>query len=456
MNTTTICIIGAGYVGGITAAIIAKQCPDINVYVYDIKISQINKWNSDTLPIFEPGLDEIIVLTRNKNLFFTTDRSVINISNIIIIAVNTYTKTVGIGSGFSPDLTAIEECVKTIANQSYSKEFVIPKIIVEKSTVPIKTSDIIHTLFIKHSKFADDSWFTILSSPEFLAEGTAIHDMMNPSRILIGGNYNAANIFANIYRRWVPNEKIILSNLYSSELTKLVSNAFLAQRVSSINSISAICDATGADVYEVANATGADIRIGDKFMRPGPGFGGSCFRKDILDLVYICQQLHLDEVAAYWLQVIKMNEYQQTRLCELILRKLNFTLTNKIITIFGIAFKKDTGDTRDAPATQFIKFLQSEHTPRIKVFDPQANANTLPIESTSHSLLIQYDNPYEAVVDSDMVIIMTEWDIFSTLNYTEILTRMNKNPHIIDTRNIIDKKKLAKIGFNVYSLGRPM
>ncbi|CAI5744384.1 unnamed protein product [Peronospora destructor] len=459
----TICCLGAGYVGGPTMAVIAAACPDIKVVVVDISETQIAKWNaSDDIPIYEPGLKELVDAQRNKNLFFSTDvDKYINEASIIFVCVNTPTKTSGIGAGSAADTKNCEACARKIADVAMDD-----KIVVEKSTVPVRTSESIKAVLRANSKGLK---FEVLSNPEFLAEGTAIQDLQKPSRILIGGaetpEGNAAvEKLVSVYAHWVPRERIITTNVWSSELSKLVANAFLAQRISSINSISAVCEATGANVHEVARAVGADDRIGAKFLNCSVGFGGSCFQKDILNLVYLAQSFHLSEVADYWRQVVTLNEYQKTRFATTMVRRMFNTVTNKKICIFGFAFKKDTGDVRETPAATIVKYLLEEKA-NVAVYDPQVKIEDMMheleyqgVNSTSHpmmdTLLTVYNDPYEAVKDSHAIAALTEWDEFKTLDYARIYQQMIKPAFFFDGRNILPYDKITELGAKVYVIGR--
>ena len=366
-----ICCIGAGYVGGPTMAMIALKAPDIEVEVVDMNAARIAAWNAGKLPIYEPGLEEVVAKTRGRNLRFSTDvAGGIRSADIIFVAVNTPTKTYGVGAGRAADLRFIESVARTIAEHAQG-----PKIIVEKSTIPVKTAETIKDILAANAK-----GFTceVLSNPEFLAEGTAVADLEMPDRVLIGGERTpggeaAVRKLADVYARWVPRERILTTNLWSSELSKLVANAFLAQRISSINSISALCEATGADVDEVAHAIGRDSRIGPKFLRASVGFGGSCFQKDILNLVYLCEHFSLPEVAAYWEAVVRMNDWQKHRFASRIVRSLFNTVADKRIAVLGFAFKKDTNDTRESAAISVCRDLLAEQA-RVVVYDPKVPA----------------------------------------------------------------------------------
>ena len=436
-------------------AVIALKAPDIQVTVVDMNAARIAAWNSDTLPIYEPGLDDVVKQARGRNLFFSTDvKGTIAEADIIFVSVNTPTKTYGVGAGRAADLRYIELVARTIAEVSTT-----PKIIVEKSTIPVKTAETIQQILASNTTGAT---FQVLSNPEFLAEGTAVPDLFNPDRVLIGGERTpagdaAVEKLASVYARWVPRERIITTNLWSSELSKLVANAFLAQRISSINAISALCEATGADVDEVANAIGKDSRIGPKFLKASVGFGGSCFQKDILNLVYLCESFGLPEVATYWNQVIAMNDYQKHRFSAKIVRTLFNTVADKRIAVLGFAFKKDTNDTRESAAINVVRDLLAEHA-NVVVYDPKVP----PAEILSDSLGKDGVNPrltvaksaYEAADDAHAIVIVTEWDEFKKLDYAKIYEGMHKPAFFFDGRNIVDLAKLREIGFRAHGIGR--
>ncbi len=447
-----IACIGAGYVGGPTMAIIANKCPDYKVTVVDISQPRIDAWNSESLPIFEPGLKERVVAARGKNLFFSTDvDSAISEADIIFVSVNTPTKTFGQGAGKAADLQFIEKTARKIKEVSSSD-----KIVVEKSTVPVRAADTLDQIL--HSGDGGPH-FEILSNPEFLAEGTAISDMENPDRILIGSKETKKGLEAReelckVYEHWVPRERLITTNLWSSELSKLVSNAFLAQRISSINSIAAICEATEANVSEVSNAVGKDTRIGSKFLMAGVGFGGSCFRKDILNLVYLCEFHGLEEVAEYWRQVVDINDFQMSRFVKRITKAMFNTLVDKKIALFGFAFKPDTGDTRDAPALQISLGLLQEKA-QLCITDPHALPNAkLDLEGCEGTVDFEED-PYKAVEGAHAIALVTEWSCFKDLDFKKIYDLMEKPAFIFDGRNLLNHKALFEIGFNVYPLGKP-
>ncbi|MBL6658491.1 MAG: nucleotide sugar dehydrogenase [Flavobacteriales bacterium] len=463
MKIKNICCIGAGYVGGPTMAVIAKQSPEITVNVVDVNQDRIDAWNDsnlDNLPVFEPGLAEVIEKTRGKNLFFSTEiDKAIEESEMIFIAVNTPTKTYGEGKGQAADLKYVELCARQIAKVAKTD-----KIVVEKSTLPVRTAEAIQSIL---DLTGNGVKFEVLSNPEFLAEGTAIQDLFKSDRVLIGGQQTesgkeAIDKLVEIYTNWIPREKIYTTNVWSSELSKLVANAFLAQRISSINSISALCEATGADVDEVATAIGMDSRIGSKFLKSSVGFGGSCFQKDILNLVYIAKSLDLDEVSEYWNQVIKINDYQKERFAKKIMKSLFGTVSDKKITLLGWAFKKDTNDTRESAAI-YIADLLIENGAKICVYDPKVSEqrmltdldylNSRSSEENRKALTFEAD-PYEACEDSHAIAIITEWDEFKSYDWDSIFKSVVKPAKIFDGRNILDAQHLEDIGFDVYSIGK--
>ncbi|CAI7736548.1 unnamed protein product [Closterium sp. NIES-53] len=466
-----ICCIGAGYVGGPTMAMIAYKCPEIKVTVVDISKPRIAAWNSDNLPIFEPGLDDVVKSCRDKNLFFTTDveKSVAE-ADIIFVSVNTPTKTRGLGAGRAADLTYWESAARMIADVSTSD-----KIVVEKSTVPVKTAEAIEKILTHNTKGIK---FQILSNPEFLAEGTAMADLDKPDRVLIGGRtceegQAAAAALAAVYAHWVPQENIIVTNLWSAELTKLAANAFLAQRISSINAISALCESTGANVSEVAYAIGKDTRIGSRFLQASVGFGGSCFQKDILNLVYICECNGLMEAAHYWKSVIDINEYQKSRFISRIVSSMFNTVVNKKIAILGFAFKKDTGDTRESPAIDVCHGLLRDQAD-VSIYDPQVTEEQIrrdlsmnkfdwdhpyhlqPVSPRVHQKVSVSWDAYGACKGAHGICILTEWDEFKTLDYQKIYEHMEKPAFMFDGRNIVDVAKLREIGFIVFAIGHAL
>ena len=463
LNVSNICCIGAGYVGGPTMAVIADKCKDIKVTVVDIDQERINSWNNsdlDKLPVFEPGLKDIIGRVRKKNLFFSTDlENSIKYADIIFISVNTPIKSSGLGAGYASDLKWVEKSSRQIADFSEGHT-----IVVEKSTLPVRTAKVIKDILNSSTKNPEISkTFSILSNPEFLAEGTAIDDLLNPDRVLIGGEDNlAVQVLSEIYKKWIPQEKILTTNLWSSELSKLVSNAFLAQRVSSINSISALCEATGADIKEVSNAVGLDSRIGNKFLNPGPGFGGSCFKKDILNLVYLCKFFNLNEVADFWYQTVIINEWQQKRIYEEIVRKLFGNLSGKTISILGFSFKANTNDTRESPAIKISRNLLIEGA-HLQIYDPKVSSNQ--IRNALNDFFEYKQNEektsswryfidiYESIKGSDAIVITTEWNEFIYLDWKKIYSLMRKPAWVFDTRVILDKVKVKESGLNFWGVG---
>lgn len=449
-----ICCIGAGYVGGPTMAMIASKCPDIQVAVVDINQERINAWNSANLPIYEPGLDEIVSEARGKNLFFSTevDRYILE-SEIIFISVNTPTKEYGSGLGQAADLRYVESCARRIAEISKS-----PKIIVEKSTVPVRTAQMVKTILASTSHQFQHQ---IVSNPEFLAEGTAVKDLLSPDRVLIGGDLTpegqiAVGKVSSIYENWIKKDRIITTNLWSSELSKLTANAFLAQRISSINAISALCEETEANVDEVAQAIGADSRIGPKFLKSSIGFGGSCFQKDILNLCYLCRYFRLPEVAEYWEQVIRMNEYQKERFVRRILDSMFNTVSGKRIAILGYAFKKDTNDARESPAIGICKRLLEEKA-HLAIYDPKVSRqtilNSLGIKEDQTNSIDFCKSATEACQDSHCIAILTEWDEFKNIDYEDIYKNMVKPAILFDGRNLLDIEMIRSIGFVAKGIG---
>ena len=431
----------------------------------DLNQKQIDAWNTDDLPIYEPGLLEVVKGVRGKNLFFTTSiNETIQEADIIFISVNTPTKISGIGAGRAANVKNCELCARTIAQVATTD-----KIVVEKSTVPVRTAHAVKRVLASSTNGCK---FQVLSNPELLAEGTAIDDLFKPSRVLIGGDQGPEGLAAiaklvSVYAHWVPEPQIITTNLWSSELSKLVANAFLAQRVSSINSISALCESTDADVSEVAKAVGTDPRVGPKFLQASVGFGGSCFQKDILNLVYLCESYGLDECAEYWNGVIKMNEYQKKRFSKQMVKTMFNTVTGKKIAVFGFAFKKDTGDTRETASAFVCRDLLEEQA-KVFVYDPQVKRDVM-FQEFKYTLNVTPDtvpgledaittcaDPYEAAGGSHAIAILTEWDEFKTLDYQRIYDSMAKPAFLFDGRNIVDTAALRKIGFEVYAIGKPV
>lgn len=470
-----ICCIGAGYVGGPTMAVIAQKCPHINVHVVDLNEQRIADWNDedlDKLPIYEPGLADVVAEARGRNLKFSTDvEKAIDEAELIFISVNTPTKTYGVGKGMAADLKFIELCARQIAKVAKDD-----KIIVEKSTLPVRTAEALRTIL--HST-GNGVKFEILSSPEFLAEGTAIQDLHNPDRFLIGGEQTesgeaAVQALVDVYLNWVPRENIVTTRVWSSELSKLTANAFLAQRVSSINAISALCEKTGADVDEIARAIGKDSRIGAKFLKSSVGFGGSCFQKDILNLVYLCRHFNLPEVADYWEQVIKMNDYQKHRFAKNIIDTLFNTVSGKKIAFLGWAFKKDTNDTRETAAIYVADELLQDRA-EIHVYDPKVREEQVFADleylqthrvgqyveqgeimsmEEIRSLVTVHTDPYETMQSAHATAILTEWDEFKTYDWKKVYEDMLKPAFLFDGRNIVDKEYVEKIGFELYNIGK--
>jgi UDPglucose 6-dehydrogenase len=462
MEITKICCIGAGYVGGPTMAVIAQKCPHIQVTVVDLNEQRIKDWNdpnTENIPIYEPGLSEIVAEARGRNLFFSTEvEKAIDEAEVIFISVNTPTKTYGKGKGMAADLKYIELCARQIAKVAKQN-----KIVVEKSTLPVRTAEAIKSIL---DNTGNGVQFQILSNPEFLAEGTAVSDLLNPDRILIGGDTTsegeaAINSLVDVYANWVSRDKILTTNVWSSELSKLTANAFLAQRISSINALSELCEKTGADVSEVAKAIGMDSRIGPKFLKASVGFGGSCFQKDILNLVYIAKSYGLLEVADYWEQVIIMNDHQKRRFSNKIVQTLYNTVADKKITFLGWAFKKDTNDTRESAAIYVADDLINEQA-KISVYDPKVSRNKMLndlnyLETRSaeenNSAVLTFDDAYNACQGSHAIAILTEWDEFASYDWKKIYDSMHKPAFVFDGRNILNGKELEAIGFIYNGIG---
>ena len=457
-----ICCIGAGYVGGPTMSVIAQKCPHITVTVVDINEKRIAAWNDenfDNLPVYEPGLADVVKEARGRNLFFTTEvDAAIDKADMIFISVNTPTKTYGKGKGMAADLKYIELCARQIARVSTTD-----KIIVEKSTLPVRTAETLTSIL--HNT-GNGVHFEILSNPEFLAEGTAVQDLLNPDRILIGGDttpegQEAKDALTSVYANWIDRDRILQTNVWSSELSKLTANAFLAQRVSSINSISELCEETGADVNEVARAIGTDSRVGSKFLKASVGFGGSCFQKDILNLVYIAKSYGLDKVADYWEQVIIMNDHQKKRFAEKMIASMYNTVAGKKIVLFGWAFKKDTNDTRESAAIYVTDYLLDEQA-EIIVYDPKVKEEQIYAdldylntrsEEENRRLVTVVSSPEEATKDAHAVAVLTEWDEFTTYNWETIYNNMLKPAFLFDGRKILDSSAMKEIGFKHFAIG---
>ncbi len=465
-----ICCIGAGYVGGPTMAVIAYKCPNLNVNVIDISEERIKSWNNkntDEIPIYEPGLSELIKKCRGKNLFFSNDiKKHIAEADMIFISVNTPTKTKGIGAGKASDLKWVESSARQIA--MHANGFTI---VVEKSTLPVKTAEVIKSILDAAQENKSNSGkFSVLSNPEFLAEGTAINDLINPDRVLIGGeDEDSIEALSQIYNNWVPKEKILKTNIWSSELAKLTSNAFLAQRISSINSISALCEATGADIREVSRAIGSDSRIGSKFLESGPGFGGSCFKKDILNLVYLSEYFGLPEVASFWNEVVKINTWHQHRISKLITKKLFGTLSGKKLALLGFSFKSNTNDTRESAAIQISKDLLDEgailfiHDPKVTTEQIAIDLGRKPSEGDINNLNLNNSknqgywtsalNIDYAIKNADAAVILTEWQEYSQINWNLLSKEMRKPAWVFDARSIINPKDVIESGLNFWRIG---
>ena len=462
MKITNICCIGAGYAGGPTMAVIANKCPNIKVTVVDLNEKRISDWNDtdvNNIPIYEPGLSDIVGESRGKNLFFSTQvDQAIDEAQMIFISVNTPTKTYGTGKGMAADLKYIELCARQIARVSKCD-----KIVVEKSTLPVRTAEAIKSIL---DNTGNGVQFQILSNPEFLAEGTAVADLMNPDRVLIGGDtttegQEAIQALVDIYANWIPRDKILTTNVWSSELSKLTANAFLAQRVSSINALSELCEKTGADVNEVARAIGMDSRIGSKFLKASVGFGGSCFQKDIMNLVYIAKSYGLHAVADYWEQVIIMNDHQKRRFSKKIVSTLYNTVSDKKIAFLGWAFKKDTNDTRESAAIYVADDLLNEQA-KLAIYDPKVSEDQVLTdlnylgsrnETDNKNGISSFENPYEACGKAHAIAILTEWDEFKSYDWKKIYDNMQKPAFVFDGRNLLDGAKLREIGFIYHTIG---
>ena len=458
-----ICCIGAGYVGGPTMAVIADRCPNVHVQVVDINQARIDAWNNadfGKLPVYEPGLDCVVERARGRNLHFSTDVSAsIAAADMVFISVNTPTKTQGLGAGQASDLRWVEACAREVAQAATGHT-----IVVEKSTLPVRTAAAIKTILESACDGDSSRTFSVLSNPEFLAEGTAIRDLEAPDRVLIGGDDPASiDALAAIYAHWVPQEQILRTNLWSSELSKLTANAFLAQRISSINSIAAFCEATGADVREVARAIGTDSRIGPKFLNAGPGFGGSCFQKDILNLVYLCRHFGLPQVADYWESVVALNTWQQHRIARLVVEKLFGTVTGKRLAILGFAFKADTNDTREAPAIRICRDLLEEgaqlaiHDPKVVVQqiarDLQQDAAPKADALSGTGSWLEASSPEDAVKGADAVLVLTEWQHYRNLDWVDLAGRMRKPAWVFDARAIVDSEEVRAAGLTLWRVG---
>jgi len=452
MFSKNIACIGAGYIGGPTMAAIAMKCPQYKVTVVDISEARIKAWQTNDLPIYEPGLLELVQAARDRNLFFSTDiKAAIREADIIFVSVNTPTKTFGEGAGKASDLQYWEKVAREILQESDGS-----KIVVEKSTLPVKTAQAMENILNANDKGIH---FDVVSNPEFLAEGTAVKDLMEPDRVLIGSRetpegLKACREIVDIYANWIPRDRILTTNIWSSELSKLVANAFLAQRISSINSISALCERTEASVAEVARAIGMDSRIGNRFLNASVGFGGSCFHKDILNLVYICESYGLHEVARYWESVVTMNDFQETRFVRTMVRAMFNTVVGKRIALFGFAFKADTGDTRETPALYISRKLLEERA-CLAITDPKALDNARIDLADVLDKIELIEDPYQAAEGAHAIAVITEWKLYSALDWKKIYDSMEKPAFIFDGRNILDHQALFEMGFNVYPIGKP-
>ena len=444
--------IGAGYVGGPTMAVIARHCPEWRVVVVDVNEERIRAWESEQLPIYEPGLDEVVRQVRGRNLFFSTDiPAAIEAADIIFVSVNTPTKTFGYGAGKAADLHYWEKTARQILEHSHSD-----KIVVEKSTLPVRTAEAMHRIL---SSKKEGPTFQVLSNPEFMAEGTAIEDLEDPDRVLVGGpdsddGRRAVRQLVDIYAHWVPRERILTTNVWSSEMSKLAANAMLAQRISSVNSLAALCEATDADIDEVARAVGMDARIGSRFLRAGVGFGGSCFRKDILNLVYLCEHYGLHEEAGYWHNVVRINEHQQHRFVRRMIDTMFNSLADKRIAVYGFAFKADTSDTRHSPGIRICSGLAAEHA-RVVVTDPKALDNARRDLAELGDAVTFEPDPYRAAEGAHAIAVLTGWPQYAQLDYQRILDSMVQPAFLFDGRNMLDAQRLFDIGFSVYPIGKP-
>ncbi|MCP9841958.1 nucleotide sugar dehydrogenase [Synechococcus sp. J7-Johnson] len=465
LGITNICCIGAGYVGGPTMAVIADRCPHLTVTVVDLNAERIAAWNDpdlSLLPVFEPGLDAVVGRARGRSLFFSTavDEAIAS-ADLVFLSVNTPTKTRGAGAGRASDLRWVEASARQVAAAATGHT-----IVVEKSTLPVRTAEAVKAILSASQGGTDSSkTFSVLSNPEFLAEGTAVSDLENPDRVLIGGEDPAAiEALASLYAHWVAPERILRTNLWSSELSKLTANAFLAQRISSINSIAAFCEATGADVQDVARAIGTDSRIGPRFLQSGPGFGGSCFQKDILNLVYLCQHYGLHEVAAYWEQVVALNDWQKQRIARLVVQRLFGTVSGKRIAVLGFAFKADTNDTREAPAIHICRDLLEEgahlaiHDPKVPATQIARDLGQAPQHASSalgrDGSWELCDSPMEAANGADALLILTEWTAFRSLPWPDLAAVMRRPSWLFDARAIADADAARAAGFQVWQVGR--
>ena len=462
MTIQRICCIGAGYVGGPTMAVIADRCQQVQVTVVDLNQARIDAWNDadlSRLPVYEPGLDAVVGRARGRNLTFSTAvEAAIAEADMVFISVNTPTKTKGLGAGQASDLRWVEACARTVAQAATGHT-----IVVEKSTLPVRTAAAIQAILAAAQEAGSERTFSVLSNPEFLAEGTAIADLEAPDRVLIGGDDPAAiDALAGIYGHWVDETKILRTNLWSSELSKLTANAFLAQRISSINAIAAVCEASGADVREVSRAIGTDSRIGPKFLNAGPGFGGSCFQKDILNLVYLSRHFGLPEVADYWESVVQLNTWQQHRISRLVVEKLFGTVTGKRLAVLGFAFKADTNDTREAPAIRICADLLEEgaqlaiHDPKVETAQMARDLNqneAAQLDAGGTGSWQRLESIEAAVAGADAVLILTEWDQYRQLNWADLAARMRRPAWLFDARAVADPAQVKAAGVSLWRVG---
>ena len=451
MKVEKILCMGAGYVGGPTMSVVADRCPHLRVTVADVNPERIRQWNSDRLPVYEPGLDDVVKRARGRNLFFEVlSPKAIAEADLIFVSVNTPTKTYGEGAGMAADLRFWDLSAREIREHARGET-----IVVEKSTVPVRTAEAIARIL---DSGADGRRFHVLSNPEFLAEGTAIRDLEQPDRVLIGGEPTpegrvAAEALKAVYANWVPEEKILLTNVWSSELSKLVANAMLAQRISSINAVTALCERTRGDVGEISRAVGMDRRIGPRFLEAGVGFGGSCFNKDILNLAYICASFGLHEEARYWKQVVELNDHQIARFVRTILDSQFNTVAGKRLAVFGFAFKPHTNDTRDSPAIRICARLLAEQA-ALAITDPRALENARKDLAGLAGEVVYEPDPYKAAEGAHGIVLVTHWPEFRELDYARIFASMAKPASIFDGRRCLDAERLAAIGFDVYPIGR--
>lgn len=454
--TSNVCCIGAGYVGGPSMAVMADFCPGLSINVVDVDRCRIDAWNNegpDSLPVYEPGLQEVLDRVRGRNLHFSTDVvGAIQRADMVFLSVNTPTKQNGHGAGAAADLTFIEKAARQVADVARGST-----IVVERSTLPVRTADVLRKILDQ----GIGNRFEILSNPEFMAEGTAIDDLQNPDRVLVGGfSQQAIDELAQIYANWVHPSRIITTNLWSAELAKLASNAFLAQRISSINSIAALCETTGADVDEVRQAIGSDRRIGSEFLKPGPGFGGSCFRKDILNLIYLAEHYGLSEVATYWSSVLDLNSWSQHRISQMIVKTLFGTLRDKRIAVLGFAFKADTNDTRESPAIGICRELLRDgailsiHDPQVSFDEIQYHLAADRSDVHSSGTFERVNSALEACENADALLILTDWEEYRHLDWASIAGCMRRPGWVFDTRRTANLAEADSHGLETWQIGR--